>query len=61
MNPNVLIITQLLLEYALKMQEASRMLQQAALENRDITDDEVVASKLKRDAALALAEAIDRA
>jgi len=61
MNSNILIITQLLLEYALKMQEASALLQKAALENRDVTDDEVVQSKLKRDAALALAEAIDRA
>jgi hypothetical protein len=31
------------------------------LENRDITDDEVVQSKLRRDAALSLADAIDRA
>jgi hypothetical protein len=61
MNSNVLIITQLLLEYALKMQEASQLLQKAALENRDITDDEVVQSKLRRDAALSLADAIDRA
>lgn len=50
---NAILITQLLLDYALRMQEASNLLNRAATEGRDVTDEEVEASSLRRDAALA--------
>lgn len=52
MNQNYLMIVELLLEYAIKSQAAAQLLNQAALENRDVTDDEVDQSTLRRDAAL---------
>lgn len=53
MNTNTAMIIQLLLEYALKSQAAAQLLNQAAAEGRDVTDEEVDQSDLRRDAALA--------
>lgn len=49
---NAILITQLLLEYAWRMREAAQLLNTAAAENRDVTEDELDASSLRRDAAL---------
>jgi hypothetical protein len=47
MNENTLLITQLLLELAMKMQVAVRLFAQAHAEGRDVTDAEVDASGLR--------------
>lgn len=49
---NVAILAQLLLQYSLKMQEIGTLFGQATAEGRDVSDAEVDASSLKRDAAL---------
>lgn len=54
---NTLLLTQLVLQYALKLQEIGRLFNQAASEGRDVTDAEVDASAVSRDAALAKAQA----
>ena len=54
---NTLLLTQLVLQYALKLQEIGRLFNQAAAEGRDVTDAEVDASAVSRDAALAKAHA----
>lgn len=50
---NALILTQLLLQYAAKMQEIGQLFAAANAQGRDVTDEEVDASGLKADAALA--------
>lgn len=50
---NYLILTQLLLQYALKTQEIARLFAAADARGGDVTDEEVDASGLKADAALA--------
>lgn len=60
MNSNYLLLTQLLIDYALKSQEIAQLFQKATLENRDVSDEEVMASSVRRDAAIALANSIKR-
>ncbi len=55
---NALLLTELLLQYALKAQSVGRLLNQAHAEGRDVTDAEVNASEVARDAAIARAQAI---
>ena len=57
MNPNAQILIQLLLQYAIKLQEIGAMFRLAEAEDRDVTDAEVDASSLKRDVALAKTQA----
>lgn len=62
MSKNYALLLQLLMEYAIKSQAAAQLLNQAAAEDRDVTDDEVDQSDLRRDAALArLGQAISGA
>jgi len=56
-NPNAQILIQLLLQYAIKLQEIGAMFRLAEAEDRDVTDAEVDASSLKRDVALAKTQA----
>jgi hypothetical protein len=56
MTSNALILTQLLLQWATKIQEVGTLLRQAAADGRDVSDAEVDASSVKRDAALAKAQ-----
>lgn len=57
---NALILTQLLLQYATKMQEIGVLFQNAQSEGRDVSDAEVDASAVARDAAILRAQvAID--
>jgi hypothetical protein len=51
-DQNTLLITQLLLELALKMQTAVQLFNQAHAEGRDVTDAEVDASGLRADVEL---------
>jgi len=52
-NQNVLLLSQLALQYLSKLQEISRLFNTAAAEGRDVTKEEVDASSVSRDAALA--------
>lgn len=53
MSNNALILAQLLLQYATKAQEIAQLFAAANAAGRDVTDDEVDASGLKADVALA--------
>ena len=48
-STNALILLKLLLQYGAKIQEIGTLFRQAQLEGRDVTDEEVDASSLKRD------------
>lgn len=50
---NALILTQLLLQYAIKSQEIAKLFAAANARGGDVTDEEVDASGLKADVALA--------
>lgn len=58
MNPNALLILQLLLQYSTQLAELGALLRKAAAEGRDVTDAEVLASRRPRDSAIAEAQAI---
>lgn len=58
MNPNALLILQLLLQYSTQLAELGALLRKAAAEGRDVTDAEVLASRRSRDSAIAEAQAI---
>lgn len=49
---NALILTNLLLQYAVKMQQIGQLFAQAQAEGRDVTDAEVAASGVAADAAI---------
>lgn len=53
---NAMLLAQLLLQYTLKAQEIARLFAQATAEGRDVSDDEVAASAVSRDAAIAKAQ-----
>lgn len=53
MSSNALILAQLLLQYATKAQEIAQLFAAANAAGRDVTDEEVDASGLKADVALA--------
>lgn len=57
MNPNALILAQLLLQYATKMQEIGNLFRAAQERGGDVTREEVDASKVARDAAILRAQA----
>lgn len=57
MNTNAQLLVQLLIQYATKLQEIGTLFRNAALAGRDVTDEEVDATSLKRDAALAKTQA----
>jgi hypothetical protein len=52
-SENVAILSQLLIQYLLKAQEVGRLFAAANARGGDVTDDEVDASGLKADVALA--------
>jgi len=54
---NALLLVQLLLQYASKLQEIGGLFAKANAEGRDVTDEEVSASSVARDVAIAKAEA----
>lgn len=54
---NGLILAQLFLQYAVKTQEIARLFQTALEQGRDVTDEEVDASGVKADVALAKLQA----
>lgn len=54
---NILLLTNLLLQYATKLQEIADLFGRASFENRDVTDAEIDATSLKRDAAIERAQA----
>lgn len=56
-NTNAQLLVQLLIQYAVKLQEIGALLRNAELEGRDVLDEEVDATSLKRDAALAKTQA----
>lgn len=58
MNPNALLILQLLLQYSTQLAELGALLRKAAAEGRDVTDEEVLASRRSRDSAIAEAQRI---
>lgn len=59
---NLLLLTQLLLDYTLKMQEIGILFRRAQAEGRDVTQEEIDGSKLALDAQIARTqEAITKA
>lgn len=54
---NALLLTNLVLQYAVKLQEIGELLGRAAFEKRDVTDSEIDETSLKRDAAIERAQA----
>ena len=58
---NALLLLDLALEYALKLQQISSLLLKAQQEGRDVSDEEVAASAVARDAAITAARAATRA
>lgn len=57
---NALVLTSLLLQYAIKTQAIAELFARASAEGRDVTDEEIAASGLAADAALARLEVATR-
>lgn len=53
---NVLLLVELVLQYAVKLREIGVLFRTAQIEGRDVTDEEVDSSSFARDAAIANTE-----